>query len=90
MGSDIQLEIDDDAPEALLEYFTAQGWGDGLPLVAATPERVDAMSRAGAGDRGPMSCPAAGQARRAARRCARVPAAPHYAAAHAPRWPIQT
>lgn len=27
---------------ALLEAFTADGWGDGLPLVAPTPERIQA------------------------------------------------
>ena len=47
---DHEIEIDDDSPEALLEYFTAKGWGDGLPLVAPTEERVAAMLRAGAGE----------------------------------------
>jgi hypothetical protein len=42
------IEIDDDSPEALLAHFTAKGWGDGLPLVPPTEERVAAMLRAGA------------------------------------------
>ena len=45
-----EIEIDGDSPEALIEYFTAKGWGDGLPLVAPTEERVDAMLRAGASE----------------------------------------
>jgi len=36
-------EIADDSPEALAELFDSRGWGDGLPLVAPTPERVEAM-----------------------------------------------
>lgn len=47
-----EIEIAEDSPEALLEHFAAKGWGDGLPLVAPTAERVDAMLREGAGDRG--------------------------------------
>jgi hypothetical protein len=31
------------SPEALLELFERRGWGDGLPLIPPTPERVDAM-----------------------------------------------
>ena len=41
----IRNEIDGDSPEALIEYFMAKGWGDGLPLVAPTEERVEAMER---------------------------------------------
>jgi hypothetical protein len=37
------LELDTDSPEALYELFEARGWGDGLPIVPPTPERVDAM-----------------------------------------------
>jgi len=36
------LEVGD-SPEALLALFAERGWGDGLPLVAPTPERVSAM-----------------------------------------------
>lgn len=36
-------ELADDSPEAVLAFFEARGWGDGLPLVAPTPERVEAM-----------------------------------------------
>jgi hypothetical protein len=37
------LELAADDPEALLELYSRHGWGDGLPLVAPTPARVDAM-----------------------------------------------
>ncbi len=37
------LELVDASPEALLDLFARHGWGDGLPLVAPTPARVDAM-----------------------------------------------
>jgi hypothetical protein len=36
------IEVDD-SPEALLELFEGRGWGDGLPVVAPTAERVDRM-----------------------------------------------
>ncbi|MEK6712236.1 MAG: hypothetical protein AABZ64_16835 [Nitrospinota bacterium] len=32
-----------DTPEALLRLFEARGWGDGLPAVPPTPERVEKM-----------------------------------------------
>lgn len=38
-----ELELGADTPEALIELFEAKGWGDGLPLVAPTRDRVDAM-----------------------------------------------
>jgi hypothetical protein len=37
------LELASDDPEAVLELYASKGWGDGLPLVAPTRERVDAM-----------------------------------------------
>ena len=37
------LDISSDDPEALLDCYGARGWGDGLPMVAPTAERVDAM-----------------------------------------------
>ena len=40
------LQLADDDPEALLDLYAANGWGDGLPLVAPTATRVDAMLRA--------------------------------------------
>jgi hypothetical protein len=40
------LQLADDDPEALLDLYAANGWGDGLPLVAPTAARVDAMLRA--------------------------------------------
>ena len=45
-----ELELSTDSPEALLELFEAKGWGDGLPLVAPTRERVDAMLEATTAD----------------------------------------
>ena len=36
------IEVDD-SPEALLELLEERGWGDGLPVVAPTAERVDRM-----------------------------------------------
>ena len=41
-GPDL-IELDDESPEALLALFAARGWGDGLPLVAPTEARVEAM-----------------------------------------------
>src|SRR6478735_12476330 len=37
------LELGTDDPEALLDLYEHNGWGDGLPLIAPTRERVDAM-----------------------------------------------
>ena len=37
-----------DDPEALIELYADRGWGDGLPLVPPTPERVEAMLVGGA------------------------------------------
>jgi hypothetical protein len=36
------IEVDD-SPEALLDLLERRGWGDGLPVVAPTAERVDRM-----------------------------------------------
>ena len=47
------LELADESPEALLTLFEERGWGDGLPLIAPTPERVDAMLAAGCADQDP-------------------------------------
>ncbi len=47
--TDWLIEIADDAPETVQAVLAGHGWGDGLPVVAPTPERVDAML-AGAGD----------------------------------------
>jgi hypothetical protein len=43
------LDLVDESPEAVLAAYEAQGWGDGLPLVAPTRARVGAML-AGLGD----------------------------------------
>jgi hypothetical protein len=37
------LDLADSAPDALIDLFEERGWGDGLPLVPPTPERVEAM-----------------------------------------------
>ena len=42
-------EMDDD-PVEFLKLATDAGWGDGLPLVPPTRERVDAMLEYGEGD----------------------------------------
>lgn len=44
-----ELDITSEDPEELQAFFAARGWGDGLPLVAPTEARVDAMLAAGAG-----------------------------------------
>ena len=44
------LDVADVSPEVLLELYASHGWGDGLPLVPPTPERVDAMLAETAGD----------------------------------------
>jgi hypothetical protein len=37
------FDVLDESPEAVLAAYEEHGWGDGLPLVAPTPARVDAM-----------------------------------------------
>ena len=37
------LDVESESPETILELFASRGWGDGLPLVAPTRARVDAM-----------------------------------------------
>ncbi len=44
------LEVDETSPEAMFELLAAHGWGDGLPVVPPTVERVDAMLAANPGD----------------------------------------
>jgi len=44
------LELDDQTPEAMYELFEKHAWGDGLPLVPPTQERVDAMLAHASGD----------------------------------------
>ena len=36
-------EIDDESPEGLYAFLAEREWGDGLPVVAPTQERVGAM-----------------------------------------------
>jgi hypothetical protein len=43
------VEVTDDSPEALSDLLEARHWGDGLPVVAPTAERVERML-AGTGD----------------------------------------
>ena len=45
-----RLEIPGDDSGAVTEAYAVRGWGDGLPLVAPTPARVDAMLARTAGD----------------------------------------
>jgi hypothetical protein len=40
----------DESPESIYAYFEERGWGDGLPLVAPTKERVEAMLAGDGGD----------------------------------------
>jgi len=49
-------ELLDESPEGMYELFEARGWGDGLPLVPPTPERVDAMLGFAAGDADDVLC----------------------------------
>ncbi|MGW1992046.1 hypothetical protein [Embleya sp. NPDC001921] len=37
------ISLADESPEALYALLAERGWGDGLPIVAPTPARVDAM-----------------------------------------------
>src|SRR5262249_39469583 len=49
-------ELLDESPEGMYELFDARGWGDGLPLVPPTPERVDAMLGHAAGEADEVLC----------------------------------
>jgi hypothetical protein len=42
-NADELLVVGDDSPESLYALMAEHGWGDGLPVVAPTPERVEAM-----------------------------------------------
>lgn len=48
-GPDV-LEIADESPDALAALCEQRGWGDGLPIVAPTEDRVQAMLDAYGGD----------------------------------------
>ena len=43
----MELELASDSPEELMDLFEARGWGDGLPLVPPTKDRVEAMLAGG-------------------------------------------
>ncbi len=45
-----QAELSDESPEAMYALLEERGLGDGLPVVAPTPARVDAMLEYAAGD----------------------------------------
>jgi hypothetical protein len=45
------LELVDESPEAIYAFFEERRWGDGLPLVAPTAQRVEAMLAGVGGDR---------------------------------------
>jgi hypothetical protein len=49
VSADELLELASGSPEEIQALFEKHGWGDGLPLVPPTPERVEAMLAAGAG-----------------------------------------
>ena len=49
-------ELLDESPEGMYQLFEARGWGDGLPLVPPTPERVDAMLAFATGDPDDVLC----------------------------------
>lgn len=38
-----EFDLSTDSPEELLDLFEEKGWGDGLPLIPPTKDRVDAM-----------------------------------------------
>jgi hypothetical protein len=40
------LEVVDATPEALMDFFDDRGWGDGLPLIPPTADRVERMLEA--------------------------------------------
>ena len=48
-----ELDLGTEDPEELMALFEANGWGDGLPLVAPTEERVAAMLAVGEGEEAP-------------------------------------
>ena len=50
VDADRLLELADTDPEAMFALFEQHGWGDGLPLVPPTRERVDAMLEFSDGD----------------------------------------
>ena len=50
VDTDRILELADTSPEAMFDLFEEHGWGDGLPLVPPTTERVDAMLEHAEGD----------------------------------------
>ena len=50
VDTDRILELADTSPEGMYELYEEHGWGDGLPLVPPTTERVDAMLDLAEGD----------------------------------------
>jgi hypothetical protein len=50
------IDIADDSAEAVLEHYESRGWGDGLPMVPPTPDRVDAMLAGLPGDPDEVIC----------------------------------
>ena len=44
------IEIGSNDPDDVRDAYAERGWGDGLPLVAPTPERVDAMLASARGE----------------------------------------
>ncbi|WP_432842610.1 hypothetical protein [Dactylosporangium sp. CA-092794] len=50
MNGDWLLDLADESPEGMYKLFEERGWGDGLPLVPPTEQRVEAMLMHAAGD----------------------------------------
>jgi hypothetical protein len=50
LDTDRVLQLADASPEAMYDRFEEHGWGDGLPLVPPTTDRVDAMLAHATGD----------------------------------------
>jgi hypothetical protein len=49
-AADWLIDVDDEDPDTIMRALAARGWGDGLPVVAPTPRRVDAMLATSPGD----------------------------------------
>src|SRR5262245_55243191 len=52
-----EIELEDASPEAVMAAYASRGWGDGLPLVPPSRERVEAMLAASARGPGPAPDP---------------------------------